>query len=242
MSNGPANGYRKVRPRRRHRLLALLIAVVVLFGLLLAADRLARAYTENRVATELESNGFPHKPHVSIEGFPFLTQLISRDFQQVRISSGDIREGPLTLKSLTATLNDIRLNSSYDGGTVHRLTGSALITFHDLAAALASRTPLGVVNAADVKLAAAGPDEVKATFNVVIASGTATWRVTRTGNNQLSAQLVASTGIPASLLSSVDDITLPLPALPLGFQVKSVRVTPRGLVGRLAGRNVSFGS
>jgi hypothetical protein len=240
-----SGGYQEVRPRRRHRLLAAAIAIVVLLGLLLVADRVARAYTENRVATQLESDGFPRKPDVTIEGFPFLTQLVARDFHDVQMSSGDIREGPVTIKTINATLSGIHVNSGYSGGTVAQLTGTALITFPDLAKALASQAgSLGAAaaSAASIKLTSAGSDEVKATIDVLIASGTATWRVTRTDSNQIRARLVASSGIPASLLGSVSDIRVPLPALPLGLKIKSLRVTAAGVVGKLAGRDISFGS
>jgi LmeA-like phospholipid-binding len=237
------SGHAEPRPRRRHRLRAALIVIVVLLGLLVAANFAARAYAENRVAAELQSNGFPRKPDVSIKGFPFLTQLAARDFPDVQISSSDVPEGAVTIQTINATLNAVHLNSSYNGGSVGQLTGTALITFPDLAKALAAKAGLlAAVAAAGVTLSAAGPEEVKATVNLAIANGTATWRIARAGGSQLSAVLVSSSGLPSALLSSVSDITLPLPSLPFGLRLRSIRVSPEGITGRLSGRDISFGS
>jgi hypothetical protein len=236
---------RQSRPRRRRRLVIALVAIVVLLGLLLVADHVARDYTENRVATQLQHNGFTHKPDVTIDGFPFLTQLVARNFGEVQISSSDISEGPVTIKTINATLNDVRVNSGYDGGTVSRLTGTALITFPDLAKMFAAQVgSLGVaaVSAANIKFSAAGPDKVKATIDLLIASGTATWRIARTSADEISARLVSSSGIPASLLSDLSAVKVPLPALPLDVQIKSLRVSAAGVVGKLAGTDISFGS
>jgi hypothetical protein len=245
MSSQPVTGHRESRPRRRRRLVIALVAIVVVVGLLLVANSVARAYTEKRVATQLQSNGFGRKPDVTIDGFPFLTQFVARNFSEVQVSSHDISEGPVTIKTMKATLNDVRVNSSYDGGTVSRLTGTALITFPDLAKAFAAQLgSLGVaaVSAANIKFSAAGPNKVKATIDLLIASGTVTWRVTRAGTDEIKAKLIASDGIPASVLSRVSGITVPLPALPLDVRIKSLRVSAIGVVGKLAGSDISFGS
>ena len=118
-------GAREVRAggRRRRPLRTLAIVVVVLIGLLVAADFGARAFAQDEFASQIQSHGFPKKPDVSIQGFPFLTQVASRNFRQVNISSADIPEGPVTIKSISAVLTGIRLNSSFNGATVHQLTG-----------------------------------------------------------------------------------------------------------------------
>jgi hypothetical protein len=83
---------------------------------------------------------------------------------------------------------------------------------------------------------------VKATLNVLVFSGTAIWRVTKAGGNDINIQLVSTGGLPSSLLSPVSDITLHLPSLPLGLTIQSISVNSSGLVGVLTGKNVSFGS
>jgi hypothetical protein len=231
--------------RRRHPLLITFIVLVVIIGLLTGADFAARAYAESRVASQIQQQGFPKKPNVDIEGFPFLTQAISRNFHQVQLSADDVTEGPLLIASIDATLNSVHVNSSYNGATVGQLAGTMDVTFGALANAMTSEAGgLGSLVSGGLSLSAAGSDEVKATLNLLVASETVVWRVTRTGPLKLGLQLVSSSGaIPSSLLkSNIDAITIPLPKLPLGLSIHTVSVTPNGLVGTVNAQNVSFGS
>jgi hypothetical protein len=233
-----------VSRRRRRPLGTLLIVVIVLLGVLVAADFAARAVAQDKFAAEIQSHGFPKKPDVSIQGFPFLTQLVSRDIRQVNIRSANVPEGPVTIKSMNFVLNGLHLNSGYSGGTADTLTGSVFITFPELANALTSQAgALGsLVGRAGLTLTAASSDEVKASISLVIISASATWRVTAVDGNKIHVQLVSSSGLPPSLLSSVSDITLRLPALPLSVSLQSVSVTPAGITGQLAGSNLQLGS
>ncbi len=230
--------------RRRRPLGTLLIVVIVLLGLLIAADFAARSVAQDKFASEIQNHGFPKKPDVSIQGFPFLTQLVSRDIQQVNIRSANVPEGPVTIKSMNFVLNGLHLNSGYSGGTVDTLTGSVFITFPELANALTSQAgALGsLVGRAGLTLTAASSDEVKASINLVLITASATWRITAVDGNKIHAQLVSSSGLPSSLLSSVSNITLHLPALPLSVSLQSVSVTPDGVTGHLAGSNLQLGS
>lgn len=227
--------------RSGHRLRTTLIVVIVLIGLLVAIDFVARAVAQNRLASDIQSHGFPRRPSVSIEGFPFLTQLVGRDLHDVQISSSDVPAGPLAIKRINAGLYGVHLNSSYNGGTVDRLTGKAMITFSELSDAIASQAGVaGVLGSARLKLSDAGHNEVKASLNVLV--GSATWKISGTAQGNIRAVLVHSSGLTSSLLSSVRDITIPLPALPMGLRIQRVSVTPGGIVGSLTSHNVSFGS
>jgi len=221
------------------------IALVIIVVLLVAIDFAARAVAENVMANKIEQQGLQHKPDVSIDGFPFLTQVASRDFGQVNLAAADQTEGPVTITSINATGRDIKLNSyAFSSGTIGSLSGTALISFSSLGDTLSQQVgPLGsLLNGAGLSLTAAGPHEVKASLNVLVVSGSATWRVSRLNGNRLDVRLVSSSGLPSSLLSSIQDITLQLPKLPLGLAIDSVQVSPAGVIGRVSGINVPFGS
>jgi hypothetical protein len=240
-----ADGYgRIVRPRARRwpRRLAIIVGVVIV--LLVALDFAGRALAENIAASEIQKQGFPKKPSVSIKGFPFLTQVVARDFTDVQISATDVTEGPLEIADINATMRGVHVSSSFNGATVGNLNGTIDVTFTALANAMTSESNgLGsLLGGAGLSLSQAGPNEVKASINVLVASGTATWRVTRTGHNEISVQLVSSTGLGSDLLGSIGDINVPLPSLPLGLSIQSISVTSSGLVGTVTGQNVSFGS
>jgi hypothetical protein len=238
--------YRNERaPRRRHpvRVTVLVVVLLVIVGLLIAADFAARSWAENKTAAEIQQHGFPKKPSVDIEGFPFLTQVASHKLNDVQISSSNVPEGPLDIASINASLKDVQINGRFNGGTIGTLNGTAAITFPALADALASEAgSLGALAKSSLTFSAAGPSEVKATLHVLVFSGTAVWRVTVRHGNAIHIRLVSAGGLPKSVLSPIADKTLQLNSLPLGLTIQSISVNSSGLVGVLAGQNVSFGS
>jgi hypothetical protein len=231
-------------PRRRRGgcLRTLVIGVIVLVILLVAADFVARAVAENVAASQIQQEGFPKKPSVTIEGFPFLTQVASRDFHQIRISSSDIPEGPVQISSLSAVADGIHLNSNFSSGTIDQVSGTVLISFGSLASALDSQLgPAGqLVGSAGLTLSDAGPDEVKASVDLVVTSGSATWKVTQLSGQELNVRLVASSGLPSSLLSPLSNFSFSIPKLPFSLTINSVSVTPSGIVGQISATHVPF--
>jgi hypothetical protein len=233
-----------VRRRRRTRrwLIALLVVVVLLVG----ADFAARAVAEQVAATQFQKQGnLSVKPHVTIEGFPFLTQVATKDISNVKVGISNLQEGPVTFTSINANATGIKLRSyAFNSGTIGHINGTALISFKSLGNTLSSEFgPLGqLLNGAGLNLTAAGPDEVKASLDLIVTTGSATWRITRVSGNQLNVRLVSSSGLDPSLLSGIQNKTISIPALPLGLTLDSLSVTPSGIIGTISGNNVPFGS
>ena len=222
-------------PRRRGRkLLILIIVVVALLGLLFGLDRAAAAYAAGRIATKLQADGFPVRPHVTVEGFPFLTQLISRHLDGIEVTAPRFPVGQLTA-SIHAHATDITLDSGYQSGTIAQVTGTGLITFASLGRLPALAAVPGLTIGGD------GAHLVKLSVNLGIFAATAIARVTQTSPHEISLRLVSSSGVPAALLGPIQHLIVPVPNLPLGLTVRSVTVGPHGVVIGVAGRNVSFG-
>jgi DUF2993 family protein len=222
-------------PRRRGRKVwILIIALLVIVGLLFGLDRAAAAYTANRIATTLQNEGFPVRPNVSVEGFPFLTQLISRYLQGVEVTAPRYPIGPVTA-SIDVHAHDITLDSGYQSGTIARVTGTGLIPFASLAGLPALAAVPGLQISSD------GPHMIKLSANLQVLAASAIARVKQTARNEISLRIVSSSGVPAALLAPIRDLILQIPALPLGLTVQSVRVSPRGVVIGVAGSNVKFG-
>jgi hypothetical protein len=219
-----------------------LIGLVVLIVILVVIDFVAKSVAQNKIASEIQQQGFPKKPSVAIEGFPFLTQVISRNIDQVKIGSTDIPEGPVQVSRVNATMTKIHLNSGFTSGTVNTLNGSVLVTFPSIAKTLNSQIgPLGsLLGSSGLTLSAAGSDEVKATVDLLVASGSAIWRISSSGQ-EFSATLVSSNGIPSQLLTAISHFSVKIPKLPLGMHIDNVHVTPEGVVGSISGHNLSFG-
>jgi hypothetical protein len=214
---------------------------VVLVALAVAADFITRSVVQSRVAAQIQQQGFPEKPSVSIEGFPFLTQVASHDIHQVRISAQNVTEGQVHISAVSAVLTDVHLNGGFTGGTVDQVSGSLLVTFPALAQTLTSQIG-SLASSAGLTLSAAGPDEVRASVDLVVASGSATWRVSRLAGDEFGVKLVGDTGIPSSLLGSISDFTITVPRLPLGVQITDVSITPHGLVVGIGGHDLPLGS
>jgi LmeA-like phospholipid-binding len=228
----PVQQYPARRRRRSRAWLYILIAVVVLLVLLVIADRASVAYAENRMAQQIQSQGLSSKPHVSIEGFPFLTQVLAHNLHNVNITAPSVREGPLTIKNLVAVLQGIHLNSGFNSGTVDHLSGTALITFGDL---------FGGEGAPSVSVTAVHGNEVTMKVDLDIISGTAVARVTQVGTDKIHVQVISASGIPVSALpGSFTDFTVTVPNLPLNMNVQSVAVSGQGVLIHVTGSDIKF--
>lgn len=223
-------------PRRRGRkVLILIIVLLVILGLLVGVDRVAAAYTANRIATTLQNDGFPVKPNVSVEGFPFLTQLITRHLHGVEVTAPKVPVGPVTA-SIDVQAKNIALNSGYQSGTIAQVTGTGLISFASLGSGLPALAAVP-----GLKISSDGPHMVKLSANLQVFAASAVARVKQTARNEISLRIISSSGVPASLLAPISNLILQIPALPLGLTVQSVNVTPQGVVIGIGGNNVSFG-
>lgn len=245
MTYATARATRGRRPRA-HRARSRLIVLLVIVILLVAADFAARAVAESVMASKVEQQAkLTSKPDVTIDGFPFLTQVASKSFQRVTINTSNLATRQVTITSIDAVAQSIRLNSyAFSSGTIGSVTGTAFISFAALSAAITQQAgPLGqLIGGNDLKLSAAGPNEVKASVNLLVGTGSATWRVSRLTGHSLQVHLVSSSGIPSEALGSLQNLTIQLPALPLGLSVDNVAVKKQGLVGDVSGHDVPFGS
>lgn len=230
---------RSEAPRRRRRRwpIILLVIVVVLAGLFVVVDRVAVRYADNQFATQIQKQGFSSKPNVSIEGFPFLTQVAARNFQDVHITATGEKAGPVTIDNINATMKDIKLNSGFNSGTVSSIDGTGLITFGSLAKAGSS-----AAGVADLKIARMSNDEAKITANVAgIFSGSGVARVTQSGN-KIHVKLLSAGGLPTSLLGGLGDFSIALPNLPMGMTLQSITLTSQGALVHITGHNIPFGN
>src|SRR5262249_61943524 len=100
-------------------------------------------------ADQMKSQGSPPKRDVTIEGFPFLTQVASRRIDPIHITASRVKEGPVTL-SMVADATDVLLDPGFKSGTISHVTGTGLIRFSELASAA------GGEGAPGLKISAAG--------------------------------------------------------------------------------------
>ncbi|MGQ0573988.1 MAG: LmeA family phospholipid-binding protein [Pseudonocardia sp.] len=86
----------------------MVIALLVLVGLLVAADFGAAAFAESAVSRQMrEQLGLADDPAVRINGFPFLTQAAAGHYRSVDVSAQRIGVGQLRELEVRAQLRDV---------------------------------------------------------------------------------------------------------------------------------------
>jgi len=214
---------------------ALLVVVVLLLGLAFAADRVLVGVAEDRVAEQLvEQGGLAGTPEVHITGFPFLTQAVAGRYDAVRISlTADELGQPegtradVVLRGVEVPLSSV-LSGSVQEVPVDRIDGTATLSYALLSAQLGP----------DTRLERAG-DRLRITRTVEVLGQrlrlTATGRVTLDGNDLVvDVEEVSGAGIevPGFLLdraAGLLDLRHPVPALPFGLRLTSVRPAAEGV-------------
>ncbi|GLY81166.1 hypothetical protein Airi01_094330 [Actinoallomurus iriomotensis] len=210
--------------------MVLVIVILVLAGIAVAGDRVAAAYAERRIASEVQKEGFGARPDVTIYGFPFLTQVLRRHFPHARMTAHDVREGPLTISTIDGDARDVRVDSGFRSGTIGSVDGTATVSFGALTKAAGQP---------DLSLTAAGPDTVKADVDLEVATATATAQVTKVGNG-IRVHAVSVEGFPLSDLGDDLDFTVPVTGLPMGLKFKSLKVSSKGIALRITGSHLKF--
>jgi hypothetical protein len=226
---GPPARYR--RRRRKWPLVTLIVIVLIL----VVADRAANAFTEDQMASQVQSSlELSGKPHVSIQGFPFLTQLAARDFKTVDITASNETAGTggqLEIASLNATLHGMHIHG-LNSATIDQFNATALVTFTALAKA--GGIPQGITLSAD------GPNRVKANISIGPLSDTAVAQVTQSGAGQINVKIIDAGGIPTSVLGSLANFSVSIPKLPAGVSIQSVSVTQQGVLITANGHNTTL--
>ena len=222
-------------PKRRHRGRRWLIALIVLILVLVAIDFGAKAFAENAIATKIDSSGLGTKPSVDIEGFPFLTQVASRDLSQIDINASNFTVKQGVISSLHATATGVRPTSSFNGATISKINGTVVVSF----ATVTNLIPIpGLTVGPDP---ADGPDAIK--FNSSL--GGATGKIEQSSPNVITVQVGNLTGLAglASLIGGstiASSYTFDIPPLPAGLVVRSVTVTAQGIVAVASAQNTTL--
>ncbi|MBM9508452.1 LmeA family phospholipid-binding protein [Actinacidiphila acididurans] len=119
----------------------VLIVLVVLFGLFVAADRITVSIAQNKAAQQAQTTqGLSSKPHVSIEGFPFLTQVLSGKLDHVKVSAQGLAASSdgqqVRFESLHADLHGVKLSNGFRSAVADRADGQVFLTYADLQKAI----------------------------------------------------------------------------------------------------------
>ena len=253
----------RVRPRRRwgRRLLITFIVLLLLLAAALAVgDRVAAAYAERRISDRVaqqvaDQKATSEQPDVTIEGFPFLTQVANGQYHEIKIELADF-SGPtgdgrtIKMKLLDVRANDVRapldtIRSGNGDVTAGTVTGTGLIDYAQIVQLVGQPgVKLGEQNG---KLVGSAP--VQALGQTVNVSATADLAV-KGDVVQVSFSDVKAEGLPDNalvrgLINSYAKklaFNLKVPALPLNLKVKSVQPQADGLKITAGATGVSLNS
>jgi LmeA-like phospholipid-binding len=222
----------------------LLIGAAVLAVLLVTADRISVAVAENQISDRLTSAyGLPHKPGVSIAGFPFLTQVAAGDYRQIDVSASQVPADGATLHNLNVRLSDVHatvgqvLGNGSSMVTAERAAGSAMVGFGTVDRRLPGGFRLhrdGKNLTVSGRLAYHGA-HIPVSATIAIGVSDSGIRVT-----PVRVDVPGIPGLPVSAYSSQLRIVVPLSTLPLHLRLTSVHVTPDGLRIAASARHVQF--
>ncbi|WP_128379852.1 DUF2993 domain-containing protein [Streptomyces cavernae] len=200
----------------------LLILAVILGGLFVIADRVAVGFAEDEAADRLRiSEGLSSTPSVSINGFPFLTQVASGELDEVKVGIKDYEASTagtsaastgvkkIRIDDLNAEMHGVVFSGGYSSATANSATGTATIAYAELLKA-AKGEPVDVTTGVTAKvtgLSDGGNGKIKVSVEADVL-----------GNN-----------VPLSVLSSVavegDTVKVRADSLPsLGIQLAEDRV------------------
>jgi len=146
----------------------LLITLVIVVGLLIAADFGGRAIAESMAAKTLAEQSPVTNADVDIHGFPFLTQAISGSYGHVTLTADGVELGTVPTKATVDAYNVHYPLSDAMGGKTDNMTADRAV--------VALRTPTSsfttLLNAPGVTLAAGDQGQVQVKTTVTVAGQT----------------------------------------------------------------------
>jgi hypothetical protein len=198
----------------------LVIVLIVIIGLLVVADRVAKVAAQGIVAGRIESEqGLSERPHVAIHGFPFLTQALGGRYDNVSLTMHDLRDRAVPVKRLSVDLHGVHvplgavISRHLSRVPVDRATATVLLSFADLNAYLGGKH-LTVSNGSD--------GEIKVTGSATVAgqtvSASASGRIDVSGSDLTVA---VGRGL---------DFSIPLGGLPFRIALVGAKATKAGIL------------
>jgi len=223
----------------------LIVALVVVVFLALAADRAAALAAEHVAATQVQSRlALADKPDVSVDGFPFLTQVLRGRLTQVRVTAQDVPLGRFRADSLSVTAQQLQVNRQIplDSRAGH-VEAVAVVPYSEVSRLAPEGVRVGPADAGsgDALRVTAPLDlpgrstKAVATSHVRVHGGLLVVRAGRVvvGGHPLAPALAARA-------RGRLDFSVPVRGLPGGLHLSGVRATSHGLQVTVTGRRLAL--
>ncbi|MFF4354200.1 DUF2993 domain-containing protein [Streptomyces sp. NPDC001530] len=239
----------------------ILIVVVILGGLFVIADRVAVGFAEDEAADRIKSTeGLASTPDVSIEGFPFLTQVVGGELDDVKIGiknyeapTGGTNAAASTIRidDLSAEMHGVAFSGDYSSATASSATGTATIAYDELLkAAKAEPTQVASgVTAQVIGLSDGGNGKIKVTVEATVLGTklpqpvSVLSSVTVSGDTvRVHADSLPKLGVELAegRIRAITDFQQKIDELPGGIQLDKVQAAKNGVDISVKGSDVKL--
>jgi hypothetical protein len=232
----------------------VLIILLALCGVAAIADRVAVHFAEAKAADQVKKDyALSKKPRIDVHGFPFLTQLASKDFNSVDVDLSGIEASAadgseaLRLAEAKAQLHDVKVSgTNWDRAVARSAEGHVRIGYDDISAAI----PGGMVKIGYGGKTAAGQDQVRATVGTEVLgqqiNQSALGTVKVVGGDTIQLRMTKLEGAASDIPGVADFIRKELnydwkiKDLPHGLALKNVGVAADGVTISGGGSDVDL--
>ncbi len=213
------------------------VAVVVLVGGAVVADRVTHAAAEQRVTEAIEQNlDVDGTPTVDIGGFPFLTQLLAGSIDHVTGSVDGVTLEGIDATDVTIDAHGVGTSEPY---TVSEATVSATLPTASIEQIVADRSQLDVAVAVDGDaLTASGRVFGLALAANLVPRVEAGKLLVSVANVQVAGLTVSVEDLPRGVGDRLTDIEVPVDGLPEGMALSDATVVPDGVRVTATGSDV----
>lgn len=219
----------------RRRVIWVAVVVAVLVGGAVVVDSVVRGQAEQRIAGEVTAiPGVQTTPHVSIGGFPFLTQLAGGSLQAVHVTAPAAMLDGLRLQDVVVDLTGVSTQPPY---TASDAVLTASTTPDDVERVLSVDLDLAMNNGKLV----ARTEVLGLPLDIVLVPRAAGREVEVDITEFLLAGFsVSADELPAGLAGSLEGMRFPVDGLPTGMVLTDVTVADDGLRLRAEGTGLDL--
>jgi hypothetical protein len=232
-------------------LILVLVLILILCGVGVIADRVAAHAVESRLAdaisTNLKSNGTPAKTtKVDTEGFPFLTQVLSGQFDGGQVHLTGVTSPQGSIDKVDLTLKDVQVpRDVLSGAKPHDVTAANIVGTGRLSVTeVASRLSLPglTLKSKGSALQASFPIEAPIIGSVPVTADVTPHLTNNTVTFDVANVTAAGISIPQEVITTVTEKFARPVVLAIPFSVKLDKVSAGGGYLNVTGsaRNVTL--
>ncbi|MGW4731370.1 LmeA family phospholipid-binding protein [Streptomyces shenzhenensis] len=234
-----------------------LIVVVILGGLFVIVDRVAVRFAQGQAADRLRTTeNLSATPDVSINGFPFLTQLVGGSLDDVEVGIKDYQAATGTdgrsirIDDLNAHMKGVEFAGDFSSATAATADGTATIAYDELLKTAKSDTTQVApgVTARVVGLSDGGNGKIKVSVeatvlgaklpNPVSVLSTVTVKGDAVQVHADSLPKLGGVNLAEDRVREITDFQQAIDQLPGGIKLDKVQAAPDGVEITVKGSNV----